>query len=321
MSSADSSSFIHVSVMLPETMHWLNPRPGLVWVDATVGLGGHLSELVRLAGRDSTVIGIDQDEEALSAARIRLKESGLMHDNIHLVHGNFCDIEQILSERGIDRITGGILADIGVSSMQLDNLERGFSFLNDGPLDMRMDKKNSVTAETLVNTLPEAELADILYRYGEERLSRRIAKRIVAARPLTSTRELSLLVCAAIGRGKHEDRIHPATRTFQALRIAVNNELGALEKFLHGSIKKLATGARIVVISFHSLEDRLVKQVFKEYDAACICPPKFPICKCSKKKELKILTNKPLQPADIETLANPRSRSAKLRAGERLISE
>lgn len=322
----ETQAFAHVPVMLAETMHWLNPRPGLVWVDATLGLGGHFTEIVKQAGSDSTVIGIDQDQEALDIAKEKLAQEGLTDNrNLHIVRGNFADIEAILNDLGVNSITGGILADVGVSSMQLDNNNRGFSFLGKAPLDMRMDLGAALTAETLVNSLPEKELADILYRYGEEKLSRQIAKRIVAARPLNNTEELASLVSSVIGRiqGKrrNHDKIHPATRTFQALRIAVNDELGALESFLHGSIKRLAAGGRVVVISFHSLEDRLVKQIFKSYNISCICPPKYPICQCSQKKELNILTNKPLQPSDEETLANPRSRSAKLRVGERLVQE
>ncbi|MBY0358432.1 MAG: 16S rRNA (cytosine(1402)-N(4))-methyltransferase RsmH [Candidatus Obscuribacterales bacterium] len=321
---AENNSFSHTPVLLAESMHWLNPRPGLVWVDATVGLGGHLSEIIKKAGPDSTVIGIDQDQEALDLAKERLKKDGLLDlcPNLHLVQGNFSNIEPILDELGIEAITGGILADIGVSSFQLDNSERGFSFQTTAPLDMRMNRDQTLTAETLVNTLPEIELANLIYRFGEEKFSRKIAKRIVDARPLKQTSELASIVMSAVGRARggrgDYERIHPATRTFQALRIAVNDELGVLEKFMHDAIKKLKAEARIVVISFHSLEDRLVKQILKSHSISCICPPRYPICTCDKKQELKILTNKPLQPSDIETLANPRSRSAKLRAGERV---
>lgn len=240
-----------------------------------------------------------------------------------LLHGNFSDIEDLMLEQGISSIDGGILADIGVSSLQLNSPERGFSFSADGPLDMRMDTTRGSTAADIINSISESELADIIYTYGEERLSRRIAAKIVQSRPFTSTAQLSAVVASVVPRVHASkrgsvDKSHPATRTFQALRIYVNNELGALEKFLRNAIKLLDPGARIVVISFHSLEDRVVKQIFKEYASPCVCPPRYPICTCNKKQELKILTPKPLQPSEIEILANPRSRSAKLRAGERV---
>lgn len=311
--------------MLNEVLDQLAPSGNRVYIDATAGLGGHLSEIAKRVGHDATVIGIDQDSDALRLCKERLESLGFdfKHPRIELVKGNFSDIQSICDRLEIASVDGGILADIGVSSMQLDDSSRGFSFLNDAPLDMRMDRSPSIrTAADLVNTLPEKELADILYLYGEERLSRVIARKIVSSRPINTTRELSQLVSSVIGRVQGSkrggDKSHPATRTFQALRIAVNDELGALENFLNQSIRILAPGARIVVISFHSLEDRLIKQIFKEYATSCICPPKHPICTCSKEKELEIMTRKPLQPSEKETLANPRSRSAKLRAGERV---
>lgn len=309
--------------MLEETLQLLDPSRGKVFIDATVGLGGHLTEIARRIDPDAFLIGIDQDESALAIARKRLLDAGfdLLHPRIELVQGNFRDIQDICKSLSIDSVDGGIIADIGVSSMQLDDPTRGFSFLYDGPLDMRMDPSRGKSAAELLNELPEKEIADILFRYGEEKQSRQIARKIVAARPIEKTSELTALVSKHLGRGSGKDKSHPATRTFQALRIAVNDELNALENFLFESIRILAPGGRLVVISFHSLEDRMVKQIFKSWESECICPPKMPICTCSKRREMKILTRKPLQPEEKETLANPRSRSAKLRAGERVIQE
>ncbi len=319
--------FQHLPVMLQEVIDMLAPEQGKVFIDATAGLGGHLSEIAKRVAPDALVIGIDQDSSALEICRENLKAAGFDFKNprIELVQGNFEDIQRICNSLGVDSVDGGILADIGVSSMQLDDASRGFSFMADGPLDMRMDRNRKSSAADLLNTLSEKEIADILYRYGEERLSRKIAKRIVENRPIESTAQLTALVSSTIGRvqgfKRGADKSHPATRTFQALRIAVNDELQALENFLSSSIRILAANGRLVVISFHSLEDRMVKQIFKSYETECICPPKHPICNCSKRKELKVLTRKPLQPSEKETLANPRSRSAKLRAGQRVIQE
>ncbi len=262
------------------------------------------------------MVGIDRDLHTVQKLHAQLGSTA------KIIHGNYKDIIPILQGLGYDTVDGGIIADLGVSSMQLDDAARGFSFLKDGPLDMRMDPTAPVTAEELVNHLSEKELADIIYQYGEERQSRLIAKYIVKERPLHTTSELSDLVCRCLSRrgGKSASRreIHPATRTFQALRIAVNEELQHLESFLHDSIKILDPGARLVVISFHSLEDRLVKQTFRKAATACICPPRQPICNCNHQRQLQIITPKPICPEDSEALANPRSRSAKLRAGEKV---
>jgi len=308
----------HTPVMLEKSLELLNVREGLVWVDATAGAGGHLLQIAARAGRSSTVIGIDRDIHALQTLR------STAGSGVNLVHANYSDIVSALSGLGIDTVTGGILADLGVSSMQLDDASRGFSFMSDGPLDMRMDPTQTTTAADLVNTLPEKELADIIFRYGEERLSRRIARKIVAARPLNTTAQLASLVSSCLPSPKKKpgpwrDTSHPATRTFQALRIAVNQELASLEKFLRSSLELMAPGARLVVITFHSLEDRLVKQIFREAASTCICPPRQPLCTCNKRRELLIITGKPLIPDASEVLANPRSRSAKLRAGEKVV--
>ena len=322
-SQLEPKDFQHLSVMLDEVIEMLQPGSGKVYVDATTGLGGHLLGIASRLKPESTLIGIDQDESALAISRKRLQDAGFdfVRPRIELVQGNFRDIQRICQSLGSDSIDGGILADIGVSSMQLDDATRGFSFMQDGPLDMRMDQSQKLSAATILNDFTEKEIADILFRYGEERQSRKIAKRILESRPIKTTSELSTLVVKALGWPRGNDKSHPATRTFQALRIAVNDELGALENFLADSIRILAAGGRLVVISFHSLEDRMVKQIFKSYETECVCPPKQPICNCSKRRELKILTRKPLQPEEKETLANPRARSAKLRAGERVIQE
>jgi len=308
----------HIPVMLEKSLDLLNVRAGLVWVDATAGAGGHLLPMAARAGKSSAVIGIDRDIHALQALKSAAGSA------VNLVHANYSNIDSALAGLGIDTVTGGILADLGVSSMQLDDASRGFSFMSDGPLDMRMDPTQTTTAADLVNTLPEKELADIIFRYGEERLSRRIARKIVAARPLNTTAQLANLVSSCLPSpskkpGPWRDTSHPATRTFQALRIAVNQELESLEKFLRSSLALMAPGARLVVITFHSLEDRLVKQIFREAASTCICPPRQPLCTCKKRRELLIITPKPLIPDASEVLANPRSRSAKLRAGEKVV--
>lgn len=322
-----AEQFEHLPVLLPQVMEMLAPERGRIYVDATAGLGGHFLETARRASPSAMLIGIDRDAAALSICRQRLVEAGFdfKSPRIEIVQGNFADIQEICASLDVDSVDGGILADIGVSSMQLDDSARGFSFIAEGPLDMRMDRRCGLTCAELLNTYDEKDIADILFRYGEERLSRKIARKIVASRPLETTSQLTALVSSVIGKAqgyrRGADKSHPATRTFQALRIAVNDELKALENFLSSSIRILAPGGRLVVISFHSLEDRLVKQIFKSWEASCICPPRQPICNCSKRQELRVLTRKPLQPDEKETLANPRSRSAKLRAGERVSRE
>jgi len=314
----------HIPVLLPEALDLLGVRadgPARVWVDATVGAGGHLREIARRAGGDDTIIGIDRDARSLAALEAEFDCAA--RGRVRLVHANFAELDAALAAGGVDTITGGILADLGVSSMQLDQGERGFSFLRDGPLDMRMDESAAVTAADLVNKLPEKELADIIFEYGEERHSRLLARKIVEARPLSTTGELAALVSSCLSRfqgprRQRRDDSHPATRTFQALRMAVNQELASLEKFLQRSLQLLAPGARLAVITFHSLEDRMVKQFLRKAAAPCICPPRQPICNCGKKPELLIITRKALTAGEEEVLANPRSRSAKLRAGEKM---
>ncbi len=284
---------------------------GKILVDATAGFGGHLQEMMTRLSGDGKFIGIDRDNQTLSLLQEKLG------DKAHLFHANYSEIEEVLEQAGEKQITGGILADLGVSSRQLDDADRGFSFMRDGPLDMRMDQSQSLTAEQIVNSYPEKELAEIIFIYGEERHSRKIAKRIVEKRPFKNTLELADIVRSCVGRSKYDDS-HPATRTFQALRIAVNDELGNLKSFLQRGIQLLAPGARFVVITFHSLEDRIVKQIFKEAALNCICPPRQPVCTCTKRSQLLVITRKPIVADKKEVLANPRARSAKLRAGEKL---
>ncbi len=307
--------------MLKEAVDLLNCRPGLTWVDATAGAGGHLKEIIERCGGVGTVIGIDRDPQSIAALEAKLGHLRSSDLQLHLVHANYDQLDTVLSHCGLDTVSGGILADLGVSSMQLDQAERGFSFMHDGPLDMRMDTTGDITAEQLINSLSERELANIIYRFGEERLSRSIARMIVENRPIYTTATLSALVSRVVERHRRQhrsvDSCHPATRTFQALRMAVNKELESLEAFLKVAANALAPGGRLSVITFHSLEDRLVKHFLKEMAVACICPPRQPICTCQKRVEMQILTRKPLQPFHEEVLANPRSRSAKLRAGEK----
>lgn len=338
----------HVPVLLHETLDLLDIRPGLTYVDATAGNGGHLRGILQRAGLSSEnraavdthgigetvesrsplqVIGIDRDVNAI--AELRKMESE--HNGaLRICHANFADIKSVLNDIGASTITGGIMADLGVSSMQLDQPERGFSFLREGPLDMRMDATQTTTAEDLVNDSSEEELADIIYNYGEERFSRQIAREIVRCRPLRTTSQLAEVVSRSLhyqkkriggksrNRSGAKDSSHPATRTFQAIRIAVNNELGSLEKFLADATAILAPGARLVVITFHSLEDRVVKQFLRQRAAECVCPPRMPVCTCHHKRELLIITRKPIVADEKEVLANIRSRSAKLRAGQKL---
>lgn len=311
MSEGDQTSFSHVPVLLNEAMDELNLTPGKVWVDATAGFGGHLQEMIGRLNGDGRFIGIDRDNQTLSMLKEKFK------DKADLFHANYSEIEEVIAQAGVPAITGGILADLGVSSRQLDDAERGFSFLRDGPLDMRMDQSQGLTAEKIVNSYSEKELAEIIFMYGEERHSRRIAKRIIERRPFKNTLELADVVLSCVRRSKYDDS-HPATRTFQALRIAVNDELGNLKSFLHTGIRLLAPGARFVVITFHSLEDRIVKQIFKEAAVNCICPPRQPVCTCDKRSQLLVITRKPIVADKKEVLANPRARSAKLRAGEKL---
>ena len=307
---------IHQPVLMREVVDLLSPRAGAVIVDGTIGMGGH-SEALLSAHPTIEIIGIDRDEDALSIAKKRLASFG---DRVRLVHGNYRDCVDLLSALDVDRIDGFLL-DLGLSSLQLDRPERGFSFRASGPLDMRMDRTSGASAADLVNDASAEELSGIISRYGEERFSHRIASAIVAARTkgrIETTDELAEIVYDAIPRKFHPPRIHPATRTFQALRIAVNDELSNLESGLEASFSILSAGGVMAVISFHSLEDRIVKGFFRYKALSCICPPDLPVCMCDKKVEMEVLTKKPIVPSDEEIDANPRARSAKLRAARKL---
>ena len=302
---------IHQPVLLAETLGALNPKTGEIFVDGTLGLGGHTAAILAAADEIS-VIGIDQDAEAIALARTRLEKFG----GVKIFHRNFSAIKQVLAEAEIEKVDG-ILVDLGVSSLQFDSAERGFSFRFDAPLDMRMDADSDAeTAAEMLDRLSEFEIARIIYEYGEDKMSRRIARRIVWKRELgeaiTTTKELADTVEKAVGRGT-QDKIHPATRTFQALRIAVNGELEILEAFIGDAIDVLKTGGRLAVITFHSLEDRIVKNAMLKLSGRCFCPPRMPQCVCGARKEVEILTKKPIVPNEAETERNPRARSAKLR--------
>lgn len=297
----------------------------MVYVDATVGGGGHSLALLKALAADNAggrvLIGLDQDPEALSHAGEVLAGYS---DRVTLVQRNFTHLGAVLGELGVERISGGVLADLGVSSYQLDEGSRGFSFRKTAPLDMRMDPGGTLTAADIVNEYPETELSRIFSEYGEERFSKTVAREIVERRKaaaFTDTTQLADLVASVhyrILKGKREARIHPATQVFQALRIAVNDEIGVLERFLESLPPLLAPGARVVVISFHSLEDRVVKRFFQRESRACVCPPGLPICQCGHVASLKVLTTKPVSATEEEMGKNPRSRSAKLRAAERI---
>ena len=308
---------LHRAVLLDESIELLDPQSSEIFVDATLGLGGHTQGLFEKQPA-IRVIGLDQDTEAIDNASARLKEHA---DRVTIVRSNFSEIRQVLDDLKIENVNG-IIADLGVSSLQFDSETRGFSFRFDSPLDMRMDAESDAeTAAEILETLDEEEIANIIYQYGEERFSRRIARRIVerrkAGNPVRTTRELAELVERAVPR-KPKVKIHPATKTFQALRIAVNNELEILEGFLKDSIGLLAEGGRMVVISFHSLEDRIVKQTFLTLSGRCQCPPRMPRCICGAAKVVEILTKKPMVPNEEEEVENPRARSAKLRAVRKL---
>ena len=303
----------HRPVLLFETVGLLRPERGGLFVDATLGLGGH-SEAVLEASPDTRVLGIDRDREALRLATERLARFG---ERFRAVHANFRDIERVMREAG-ESGAAGILADLGVSSLQFDTAERGFSFRHDAPLDMRMDAAgDEETASELLERLPEEEIARIIYEYGEERRSRRIARWIVERRergePLKKTGELAELVARAVGH-KRGDRIHPATRTFQALRIAVNRELEGLDEFIDTAVALLEPQGRLAVISFHSLEDRVVKRTFRRLAGQCECDRRVPVCNCGARREVEILTRRPASAGAAAVEENPRARSAKLRA-------
>ena len=306
----------HRPVLLRETIELLAAARGGLFVDCTVGLGGH-SEAILQASSDARVLGIDRDEEALGLARQRLALHG---SRFRAVHADFRELTRVLATAKVRQVRG-VLADLGVSSLQLDSPSRGFSFRHDSPLDMRMDVTGGETAAELLGRLSEVELARIIFEYGEERRARRIARWIIKRResgePIRTTRDLADLVQRAVGP-ERQRRIHPATRTFQALRIAVNSELESLDHFLVQAVDHLEPDGRLAVISFHSLEDRIVKRTLAKLSGRCQCPPRLPKCICGAKKLLEVLTRKPITPGEQELNENPRARSARLRGARRL---
>ncbi|HHY91373.1 MAG TPA: 16S rRNA (cytosine(1402)-N(4))-methyltransferase RsmH [Clostridiales bacterium] len=310
-------NFEHVPVMFEETISNLHIRSNGIYVDATLGGGGHASGICEHLDDDGVLIGIDQDIDALNAAQKKLAP---YRNRKIFVHENFSNIKKILAEKRINGIDGAIL-DLGVSSYQLDEVERGFSYMQDTLLDMRMDRTKDFTAEDVVNEYSEERLADIIWKYGEERWAKRIANFIVKEREIRrirTTGQLVDIIKKAIPASARRSGPHPAKRTFQAIRIEVNNELEILEKGLQDFIDVLNPGGRICVISFHSLEDRIVKNVFKESSTGCICPPEYPVCNCNRKANFKVITKKPIVASTKEIEKNPRSRSAKLRVGEKI---
>lgn len=313
-----SMEFKHISVLLDETIDSLNIKPDGVYVDGTLGGGGHSYQICSRLGDKGRLIGIDQDKEAIAAASKRLEVFG---DKVTIVHSNYENISTVLKDLSIDGVDG-IVLDLGVSSYQLDNVERGFTYKEDTPLDMRMNKDNPLTAKDIVNEYSEAELFRVIREYGEDQFAKNIAKHIVLARqekPIETSFELNEIIKAAIPAKMRAGKGHPSKKTFQAIRIELNKELEVLESSLDTMIKLLNPGGRLSIITFHSLEDRIVKNIFKRNMNPCICPPGFPVCTCGRKPTGKIITRKPIVPSDGELEANKRAKSSKLRVFERTI--
>ncbi len=307
----------HMPVLLEEAIHHLRCRPGGIFVDGTVGGGGHAQRILETTEPDGLLIGLDRDDDALRESENHLTSFGARKI---LRKANFSDIADILSDLGIKKVDG-ILLDLGVSSHQLDTPARGFSFSTDELLDMRMDQTQEISAYEFVNESSEQELRQVIWEYGEEPMARRIARAIVRERrrnPIRTTLHLADTILGALPSARHKGRIHPATKTFQALRIRVNDELNSLRKAIDSGVDLLNIGGRFTIISFHSLEDRIVKNAFRSWEKTCSCPPDMPVCTCRRQKKLKVLTAKPISPASQEIATNPRARSARLRAAERI---
>ena len=310
------SAFHHISVLLNECIEGLNIRPDGIYVDGTLGGAGHSFQIAARL-KDGKLIGIDRDQVALKAAGERLSVYG---ERVQLVHSNFCHMAQVLKELNIQGVDG-ILLDLGVSSPQLDDGQRGFSYMVDAPLDMRMNSAESLSAHTVVNTWSQEELKRILYNYGEERYAPQIAAAICrkrAEKPIETTLELVEIIKNAMPPAALREKQHPAKRSFQAIRIAVNDELGAVEQIMADAVELLNPGGRLCIITFHSLEDRIVKLGMQDAAKGCTCPPNFPVCVCGKKPKVKLITKKPIVASDEELEENPRSRSAKLRICEKI---
>ncbi len=311
----------HLPVLYQEIIHALRPRAGGFYVDCTLGAGGHAAGILQASSPDGRLLGLDVDPAALALAERRLAGFG---PRVAIRRASYRTLSEQLETLDWP-LVDGILLDLGASSMQFDAPERGFSFQQEAPLDMRFDPRQPVSAANLVNELPEAELADIIYRYGEERKSRQVARAIVKARPLHTTRQLAEVVSRAVSVGRKtrtgQGHIHPATRTFQALRIAVNAELDALEAVLPQAVAALAPGGRLAVIAFHSLEDRIVKNYFRQESRDCLCPPRQPVCTCGHHAVIRQVIRQPIRPEMAEIEHNPRARSARLRVAEKLNIE
>jgi 16S rRNA (cytosine1402-N4)-methyltransferase len=311
-------NFEHKSVLLDETINSLNIKPEGIYVDGTLGGGGHAYEVCKRLNSKGRFIGIDQDEAAIKAASERLKEFG---DKVTIVRSNYSDIRNVLRNLGIDKVDG-IVLDLGVSSYQLDTADRGFSYMADAPLDMRMDQRQELTAKFIVNHYSEMELFYIIRDYGEDKFAKNIAKHIVRARAqkeIETTGELTEIIKAAIPMKQRLTGGHPAKKTFQAIRIELNKELEVLKNSLDAMIDSLNDGGRICIITFHSLEDRIVKNIFRKNENPCTCPSDFPICVCGNQSKGKVVTRKPMIPSEEEIECNKRSKSSKLRVFERVI--
>ncbi len=310
-------AFVHEPVLLAEVLQWMNVRENGVYADGTLGGGGHSGAMLEASGGTATLYGIDRDENAIAAATARLEQ----YPGFHAIHGNFHDVKALLSQAGAPPLDGALL-DLGVSSPQLDQAERGFSYHEDAPLDMRMDRSQGMTAAELLAEVSEGELTRILREYGEEKWAARIAHFVVERRqtqPLRTTQDLVRVVDAAIPKAvRRKDDGHPARRTFQAVRIAVNDELDPLDRALEDFVDCLKPSGRLLVITFHSLEDRLTKRCFQRLQNPCVCPPKAPVCTCGRKPKVRILARGAVPPTAEEIARNPRARSAKLRVAEKL---
>lgn len=307
----------HIPVLLHEVLELLAPQTGRSYIDGTVGAGGHSAGLLEASAPDGRLLGFDRDKEALSFAKQRLLAYG---ERVALVHDSYGNMGHVAPLMGFEKVDG-ILLDLGLSSRQLEDSERGFSFLREGPLDMRFDRAQGQTAADLVNHLDARSLADIFWRYGEERLSRKYARAIIEARPIETTARLAEVIEGVAPQHVRRKRIHPATQVFQALRIAVNQELAELERGLPAAINLLRGGGRVAVISFHSLEDRFVKNYFRDLSRDCVCPPRQPVCTCDAQAVVRVISRKAIMPGADEVDTNPRSRSARLRVAEKLENE
>ena len=311
-SLSPNGTLTHTPVLTEEVLRYLAVQPGGLYVDCTIGLGGHAKAILDAAAPGGLLLGLDADPKALEIAARVLQSYG---DSAHLAESNFRELGRVCRSNNFAPVHG-VLFDLGVSSLQLADLERGFGFQVEAPLDMRFGPGQSLTAAEIVNDYAESDLADVIWRFGDEPGSRRVARAIIRARPLRTTTELATAVSRALPGGRK--RIHPATRTFQAIRIAVNDELGALSSALEQARDVLGNGGRLVTIAFHSLEDRIVKQFLQQESRDCICPPESPACTCDHRATMRILTKRPVSPGPEELASNPRSRSARLRAAERV---